>query len=305
MLAAIFGAGAEEGMTYADWLLRYGTLLLRQIDDISESALADDNNDFTSALETAYTTGILALARAAPVYSCYLAADPRYVISANESQALQREQLVVLFEKHEHGDDVYNYADLLIDEARDMLLQVNEAVSVAITNSGFVSMFPELNAAFLISFATQAEIYTEGLSQAYESALSSATAADPSMIDSLNVTVAVSGGSGSSSNDTEATALTGSDLYSGSYLSITVEGDSNSTTITSGYRYYNATVTTSSDSFPGVRTTATATATATSVTTSSSSMSLKRENGALRLLDLNFFAGRWPTLLVSLAFAIL
>lgn len=303
MLAAIFGAGAEEGMTYADWLLRYGTLLLRQIDDISESALADDN-DFTSALETAYTTGILALARAAPVYSCYLAADPRYAISANESQALQREQLVALFEKHGHGDDVYNYADLLIDEARDMLLQVNEAVSVAITNSGFVSMFPELNAAFLISFATQAEIYTEGLSQAYESALSSATAADPSMIDSLNVTVAVSGGSGGSS-DTEATALTGSGLYSGSYLSITVEGDSNSTTITSGYRYYNATVTTSSDSFPGVRTTATATATATSVTTSSSSMSLKRENGALRLLDLNFFAGRWLTLLVSLAFAIL
>lgn len=293
MLAAIFGAGAEEGMTYADWLLRYGTLLLRQIDDISESALAGDGDDFTSAFETVYTTGILALAKAAPVYSCYLAADPRYVISANESQALQRDQLVALFERHSHGNEVYNYAGLLIDEARDLLLQVNEAVSVAITNSGFVSMFPELNAAFLISFATQAEIYTEGLSEAYESALSSATVADPSMNDTM--TIEVSGGV----NSTEVTPLTGTDLYAGSYLSITVEGDSSTdiAAVPTRYRYYNTTEVTSSIGA------ATTNALSSSISSPSSVMSMKSANGASRRFNLSFFAGRWAALLVSVSLA--
>ena len=149
-----------DGTTYAQWLVNYASQLTSQSDNVASQALADPDG-YTTALDTADVTGILGLAYAAPMYSCFLSSlwdealsDPN--ASAKEGTQSQRmkARLMVLFEKRNDNNGDYNLAELLVRETEDLLTEVNAVISSQFADPhDYTSLFSTLDVSHLISLA--------------------------------------------------------------------------------------------------------------------------------------------------------
>ena len=62
-------AGASA---FADYVVSYASQLVAQIADVANIAVGDNNYAFTTAFNTIDIPGILGLASAAPIYTCFL-----------------------------------------------------------------------------------------------------------------------------------------------------------------------------------------------------------------------------------------
>ena len=67
----MFGDGSG-GTTFADYVVSYASQLVAQIDSVANIAVGDNDYAFTSAFDSINISGILRLASAAPIYTCFL-----------------------------------------------------------------------------------------------------------------------------------------------------------------------------------------------------------------------------------------
>ena len=179
-------AGASA---FADYIVSYASELVAQIADVAGIAVGDNDYAFTTAFDTIDIPDILGLASAAPIYTCFLSSlwaealsnPQQYAKRAAPSQD-ENIKLIVLFEKRANDGMQFDYAELLVDETNDLIAEVQN-VSAAAANGdlgAWASLFANVNVPYFLSIATEAPIYTVGLSAAFSSALSSysATATD-------------------------------------------------------------------------------------------------------------------------------
>ena len=166
----------ETQTTYADWLITYLSKLTSDIYAVSNDAINFGGLSFTSNLESVDANGILKLASAAPLYSCYLSSVFEDAISTpytiqNGLTPEENGKLVALFEKR---GDTSNYGYNLADEVDALVSHMHEvaAVVATATDLSYTSYFSLLDVQELFSMASDAPIYTSGLSSAFSSALS-------------------------------------------------------------------------------------------------------------------------------------
>ena len=172
----------EGASAFADYVVSYASQLVAQIVDVANIAIGDNDYAFTTAFENVDYPGILGLASAAPLYTCFLSSlwavalsnPQQYVKRAVPSQD-EKIKLIVLFEKHENADIQFDYAELLVDETNDLIAEVQN-VSAAAANGdlgAYASLFANVDVPYFLSIATEAPVYTEGLSAALQTALES------------------------------------------------------------------------------------------------------------------------------------
>ena len=180
MLGVLFEENASGSSTYAEWLAQYLSSLSHQIDNVAAQAMADAGRQYTTMFTTLDIADILGLASAAPMYTCYLSslwtealANPQQYAKRAVPTQDENIKLIVLFEKRNDGSDsIYNLAGQLVDETEQLVSQIEEITSAASANpAGFKTLFSNLNAQQLLSIASEAPIYTEGLSAAFASTL--------------------------------------------------------------------------------------------------------------------------------------
>ena len=172
-------AGASA---FADYVVSYASQLVAQIDSVANIAVGDNDYAFTTAFENVDYTGILGLASAAPIYTCFLSSlwaealrNPQQYAKRAVPTQDENIKLIVLFEKRENSGMQFDYAELLVDETNDLIAEI-QSVSAAAANgdlAAFASLFANVDVPYFLSIASEAPIYTEGLSAAFESALSS------------------------------------------------------------------------------------------------------------------------------------
>lgn len=197
ILSVIFGEDVTSGTTYAEWLVKYMSGLVSEVDSINNFALSDTSLQFTSEFTSIDIPGILGLAAAAPMYSCFLstlwehalatglvrgaAAPVQTALSRRElfarefATAEENNLLVVLFERHLKDDGTYfNYAQLLSEETNELISEVESVISGSPSNPPPSDpLFSKIEVQQLLSIATRAPVYTSGLSAAIETALAS------------------------------------------------------------------------------------------------------------------------------------
>ena len=168
----------QGSTTFADYLVKYFDGILNQVESISNDAMNLGDDALRSALQSADAEGILDLASAAPMYSCYLSsvfagAASNATLLARDPTAQQMAELIALFEKRENNGTPFNYAGILIDETEQLFSDVQSVASAALTatNMDYTTLFNNLDVNQLLSLASEAPIYTQGLSAAFESAL--------------------------------------------------------------------------------------------------------------------------------------
>ena len=172
-------AGASA---FADYVVSYASQLVAQISDVANIAVGDNNYAFTTAFNTIDIPGILGLASAAPIYTCFLSSLWAEALSNPQQYAKravptqdEKIKLIVLFEKRENSGMDFDYAELLVDETNDLIAEVQN-VSAAAANGdlgAYASLFANVDVPYFLSIATEAPIYTEGLSAALQTALAS------------------------------------------------------------------------------------------------------------------------------------
>ena len=172
-------AGASA---FADYVVSYASQLVAQIADVANVAVGDNNYAFTTAFNTIDIPGILGLASAAPIYTCFLSSLWAEALSNPQQYAKravptqdEKIKLIVLFEKRENSGLDFDYAELLVDETNDLIAEVqNVSAAAANGNLGaYASLFANVDVPYFLSIATEAPIYTEGLSAALQTALAS------------------------------------------------------------------------------------------------------------------------------------
>ena len=183
-LAVLFG-DSSGGTTFADYVVSYASQLVAQIADVANIAVGDNDYAFTSALDFINISGILGLASAAPMYTCFLSTlwaealrNPQQYAKRDIPTQDEKIKLIVLFERRENNGMQFDYAELLVDETNDLIAEI-QSVSAAAANGDLVayaSLFANVDIPYFFSIATGAPIYTEGLSAAFLSALSSYSA---------------------------------------------------------------------------------------------------------------------------------
>ena len=172
-------AGASA---FADYVVSYASQLVAQISDVANIAVGDNNYAFTTAFNTIDIPGILGLASAAPIYTCFLSSLWAEALSNPQQYAKravptqdEKIKLIVLFEKRENSGLDFDYAELLVDETNDLIAEVQN-VSAAAANGdlgAYASLFANVDVPYFLSIATEAPVYTEGLSAALQTALAS------------------------------------------------------------------------------------------------------------------------------------
>ena len=172
-------AGASA---FADYVVSYASQLVAQIAGVANIAVGDNNYAFTTAFNTIDIPGILGLASAAPIYTCFLSSlwaqalsDPQQYAKRAVPTQDEKIKLIVLFEKRENSGMDFDYAELLVDETNDLIAEVQN-VSAAAANGdlgAYASLFANVDVPYFLSIATEAPIYTEGLSAALQTALAS------------------------------------------------------------------------------------------------------------------------------------
>ena len=184
-LAVLFGDG-QGGTAFADYVVSYASQLVAQIADVANIAVGDNNFAFTTAFNTIDIPGVLGLASAAPIYTCFLStlwaqalSNPQqYAKRAIPSQD-EKIKLIVLFEKRATDGMQFDYAELLVDDTNNLIAEVQSvagaagAAAVGGNLGAYASLFANVDVAQFLSIATEAPIYTEGLSSAFVTALES------------------------------------------------------------------------------------------------------------------------------------
>ena len=184
-LAVLFGDG-QGGTAFADYVVSYASQLVAQISDVANIAVGDNDFAFTTAFDTIDIPGVLGLASAAPIYTCFLSTLWAQALS-NPQQYAKRAvpsqddkiKLIVLFEKRANDGMQFDYAELLVDDTNNLIAEVQSvagaagAAAVGGDLSAYASLFANVDVAQFLSIATEAPIYTEGLSSAFVTALES------------------------------------------------------------------------------------------------------------------------------------
>ena len=181
-LRVLFSTGYGES-TFAEHVAEYADGLVSQMWMISNDALNLGGLTFTSLFTEVDITGILGLASAAPVYTCFLSSmwanDMNSVLGQPFKRDIPSEEeakkLVSLFSRHEDGGNGYDLVELLIDETEELINEVRRVAGAGegvfnATASG--SVFSRLNVQHLLAVARDAPVYSNGLSAAIETALS-------------------------------------------------------------------------------------------------------------------------------------
>ena len=171
-------AGASA---FADYVVSYASQLVAQISDVANIAVGDNNYAFTTAFDTIDIPGILGLACCpnlhlflSSLWAEALSNPQQYAKRAVPTQD-EKIKLIVLFEKRENSGVDFDYAELLVDETNDLIAEVQN-VSAAAANGdlgAYASLFANVDVPYFLSIATEAPIYTEGLSAALQTALAS------------------------------------------------------------------------------------------------------------------------------------
>ena len=184
-LAVLFG-DSSGGTTFADYVVSYASQLVAQIADVANIAVGDNNYAFTTAFDSIDIPGVLGLASAAPIYTCFLStlwaqalSNPQqYARRAIPSQD-EKIKLIVLFEKRATDGMQFDYAELLVDDTNNLIAEVQSvagaagAAAVGGDLGAYASLFANVDVAQFLSIATEAPVYTEGLSSAFVTALES------------------------------------------------------------------------------------------------------------------------------------
>ena len=173
LLDVIFNSGID-GTTYAQWLVNYAFQLLAQVDNVAVHAMADPNGQYTTAFNSIDITGILGLASAAPMYSCFLSSlwdealrNPSGYAKRDTPGQDEKTKLIVLFERRSDSNGDYNLAELLLDETDNLLAEMNSVIA------GQPLDLERLTGRHLLVVALNAPIATEGLNDAIRTALAS------------------------------------------------------------------------------------------------------------------------------------
>ena len=173
MLDVIFNSGIG-GTTYAQWLVNYASQLTHQVDNVASQAMADPNGQYTTAFDTIDITGILGLAYAAPMYTCFLSSlwaealsNPQQYAKRDIPSQDEKTKLIVLFERRNDNNGDYNLAEILVRETENLLAEMNSVIA------GQPLDLEGLNGRHLLAVALNAPIATEGLNDAILSALDS------------------------------------------------------------------------------------------------------------------------------------
>ena len=184
-LAVLFG-DSSGGTTFADYVVSYASQLVAQIADVANIAVGDNDYAFTTAFDSIDIPGVLGLASAAPIYTCFLStlwaqalSNPQqYARRAIPSQD-EKIKLIVLFEKRATDGMQFDYAELLVDDTNNLIAEVQSvagaagAAAVGGDLGAYASLFANVDVAQFLSIATEAPVYTEGLSSAFVTALES------------------------------------------------------------------------------------------------------------------------------------
>ena len=184
-LAVLFG-DSSGGTTFADYVVSYASQLVAQIDSVANIAVGDNDYAFTTAFDTIDIPGVLGLASAAPIYTCFLStlwaqalSNPQqYAKRAIPSQD-EKIKLIVLFEKRATDGMQFDYAELLVDDTNNLIAEVQSVAGAAGAAAAggdlgaYASLFANVDVAQFLSIATEAPVYTEGLSSAFVTALES------------------------------------------------------------------------------------------------------------------------------------
>ena len=184
-LAVLFG-DSSGGTTFADYVVSYASQLVAQIADVANISVGDNDYAFTTAFDTIDIPGVLGLASAAPIYTCFLStlwaqalSNPQqYAKRAIPSQD-EKIKLIVLFEKRATDGIQFDYAELLVDDTNNLIAEVQSVAGAAGAAAAggdlgaYASLFANVDVAQFLSIATEAPVYTEGLSSAFVTALES------------------------------------------------------------------------------------------------------------------------------------
>ena len=184
-LAVLFG-DSSGGTTFADYVVSYASQLVAQIADVANIAVGDNDYAFTTAFDSVDIPGVLGLASAAPIYTCFLStlwaqalSNPQqYARRAIPSQD-EKIKLIVLFEKRATDGMQFDYAELLVDDTNNLIAEVQSVAGAAGAAAAggdlgaYASLFANVDVAQFLSIATEAPVYTEGLSSAFVTALES------------------------------------------------------------------------------------------------------------------------------------
>ena len=172
----------EGASAFADYVVSYASKLVSEIDSVANIAVGYTDYGFTTAFENVDYTGILGLASAAPIYTCFLSSLWAEALSNPQQYAKravptqdEKIKLIVLFEKRENSGMDFDYAELLVDETNDLIAEI-QSVSAAAANgdlNAYASLFANVDVPYFLSIASEAPIYTEGLSAAFQTALAS------------------------------------------------------------------------------------------------------------------------------------
>ena len=170
LLEMIFN-GSVKGTNYAQWIVNYASQLTSQIDNVASQAMIDPDG-YTTALDTIDVTGVLSLAYAAPMYSCFLSSlwdeaspDPSASVKEATLSQLRKTRLMVLFEKRNDNNGDYNLAELLVRETENLLTEMNTVICSQLADPyDYTSLFTRLNVDHLISMAFPGPAHISDLS---------------------------------------------------------------------------------------------------------------------------------------------
>ena len=181
LLKILFG-GTMNGYTFTDYVIWNAEGLLTQISYVLEMDYPVGDQDVVTNFSTLGYSGILALASAAPMYTCFLSslwaealAHPQQYAKRDEPSQDEKIKLIVLFEKHIDDDgEGFAYADLLVEETNKLLRDLREVSGAAANNtdvSNYAAIFDNLDVQQFLSMVPHIEIYTFGMSQTIQSLL--------------------------------------------------------------------------------------------------------------------------------------
>ena len=160
LLEVIF-SGTIDNTTYAQWLVNYASQLLAQVDNVASQALVETDERYTTAFNTIDVAGILDLASAAPMYTCFLSSlwnetfpDSHTFAGIKYLPRRKKAKLMVLFEKRNDNNGDYNLAEILVRETEDLLAEMNSVIAAQLTDpQGYTSLFTTLDVRQLLSIA--------------------------------------------------------------------------------------------------------------------------------------------------------
>ena len=185
-LGVLFGDG-KAGSSFADYVVSYASELVAQVAGVANIAIGADGYAFTDAFDIIDIPGVLGLASAASVYTCFLStlwaqalSNPQQYAKDGSPVDNDKIKLTVLFEKRlaEGLELEFNYAEFLVADTGYLLREVkrvSNVIKAAADDSlaDYIHLYDNLDVVQLLSMASQAPIYTEGLSAAFAAALKS------------------------------------------------------------------------------------------------------------------------------------